>query len=241
MVEVYGIRIDTNIDENIFYNLLELVSLEKRKKIKRYRFFEDSHRCLLGDILARYAICIRLGVNNNKLKFGKNEYGKPILLEPAGIHFNISHSGNWVVCALSDKPIGIDIEVIKPIEFSIAKRFFSKDEYNDLLNQGKDQQLEYFYMLWTLKESYIKAVGKGLYIPLNTFTVRIENSNISIDIKNKHNPCYFEQYKIDKGHIIAVCIFNEDSKLDMHDIKIIIPSHLLTLKKIFKICKAIMF
>jgi 4'-phosphopantetheinyl transferase len=135
-------------------------------------------RSLLGDILARYSICKRLGVKNKDLFFDVNEYGKPILLRQDGICFNISHSANWVVCAIDNNTVGIDVEFIKPIDIKIAERFFSKTECFDLMNEPEDTRIKYFYMLWTLKESYIKAEGKGLSIPLNSFNIKINNDNI---------------------------------------------------------------
>lgn len=88
--------------------------------------------------------------------------------------FNISHSGAWVVCAIADTEVGIDVEEIKPIDFSVSQCFFSKREHQQLMMQREELRLAYFYNLWTMKESYIKCKGKGLSIPLNSFTVCVE-------------------------------------------------------------------
>lgn len=162
MLETYILNIDKDLSKDDFERLLGLVSEKKKERILRFHMFEDAQRSLLGDILARYAICKRLGVKNKDLSFGENEYGKPVLIAPLRIHYNISHSGDWVVCAVDDNPVGIDVEVIKPIDFKIAERFFSRDEYLALMSQPEEIRLKYFYIVWTLKESYIKAEGKGL-------------------------------------------------------------------------------
>lgn len=117
-----------------------------------------------------------------------------------------------MVCAAGNEPVGIDVEIIKPVDFSIAKRFFSVDEYRNLTSKEKDRQLRYFYMLWTLKESYIKAVGKGFSIPLNSFSINIESDSIQINTKNEFNLCYFRQYEIDENHIVAICTLNKKLK-----------------------------
>lgn len=225
MVDVYGIKIHEEIDKDTFISLLALVSPQKRNKTGKFKFFEDAQRCLLGDLLARYAICNKLGVKNSKLAFSNNKYGKPVLLQPEGIFFNISHSGDWVVCAVSNEPVGIDVEMIKPVEFNtIARRFFTETEYNDLMSKENNERLKYFYTLWTLKESYIKAVGKGLSIPLNSFSIQIENRNIMINTCSEFNPCFFKLYEIDEYHLVAVCSQN---KSYTSEIKIITLSNLM--------------
>jgi 4'-phosphopantetheinyl transferase len=158
------------------------------------------------------------------LKFDYNEYGKPCILEPKDIHFNISHSGDWVVCAIDNKPIGIDVETIKPIDLNIARRFFTVEEYNHLMKKDEYNRIRYFYMLWTLKESYIKAIGKGLKIPLNSFSFTIENGNVNINTQNEFGPCFFYQKEIDNNHIISVCALNKEL---MPDIEVIKMSQLL--------------
>ncbi|MCX8130570.1 MAG: 4'-phosphopantetheinyl transferase superfamily protein [Clostridia bacterium] len=101
------------------------------------------------------------------LVFDSNDYGKPVLLAPSEIHFNISHSGSWVVCAIDENPVGIDVEVMKPIDFKIAERFFSRDEYETLMNQPDEMRLKYFYMIWTLKQSCFKEKEKVFGIALD--------------------------------------------------------------------------
>jgi 4'-phosphopantetheinyl transferase len=204
MLDTYILKIDRNIAKNDFDRLLCCISEEKKERISQFHRFEDAQRSLLGNILARYAICRRLGIKNKDLAFSTNDYGKPILISPRGIHFSISHSGNWVVCAVAKSSVGIDVEVIEPIDFKIAERFFSIDEYHSLLNQPNEMQLKYFYMLWTLKESYIKAEGKGLSIPLNSFSIRI-NNEISVINCNGRMEYYFYKSILEHNAIYAVC------------------------------------
>ena len=212
MVETYFLKVDRNIETEEFDFLLSHVSEEKKERISRFHMFEDAQRTLIGDVLARYAICNRLGIKNNDLVFGTNEYGKPILLGQNGIHFNISHSGNWVVCAVDDNTVGIDVEVIKPIDFKIAESFFSRNEYISLINQQEDIKLKYFYMIWTLKESYIKTEGKGLSIQLNSFAIRIRNNDISVSVDGEIQEFHFYQSFLDSNTVYAVCALNKNTK-----------------------------
>nr|WP_234447709.1 4'-phosphopantetheinyl transferase superfamily protein [Viridibacillus soli] len=97
----------------------------------------------------------KYNVLNEEIEFQNNFYGKPYLQGFYKLEFNISHSGEWVVCAIDKFSIGVDIEMIKPIEFDIAKCFFTEEEYDDLLTVDSLKRLDYFYDLWTIKESYV--------------------------------------------------------------------------------------
>lgn len=220
MIETYILKIDRDLSKDEFMRLLSFVSDEKKEKILRFHRFEDAQRSLLGDLLARYAICKRLSINNKDLVFAANEYRKPVLIAPNIIHFNISHSGIWVVCVVDDNPVGIDVEEIKPINLGIAERFFSRDEYFDLMNQPEEMKLKYFYMLWTLKESYVKAEGKGLYIPLDSFTIKLGFNDYSNTMIIENKKYHFSQEFLNNNTIISVCSINgntlQKSFLDMN-------------------------
>lgn len=152
-----------------------------------------------------------MGIKNRDLAFGINEYGKPILNEPEGTYFSISHSGSWVVCAVNDAAVGIDVETIKPIDFKIAERYFTKDEYASFVKQPEKTKLQYFYMLWTLKESYVKTEGKGLIIPLNSFSINIENDGITITTDNKTRKYYFYQSFLSNNAVYAICTLDDNT------------------------------
>jgi 4'-phosphopantetheinyl transferase len=189
MLDVYLVRINHDLAENEFIQLLRYMTAEKKERILRYQRLEDAQRSLVGDILARYTICKRLGAKNDELVFGQNEYGKPLLLKPAGLYFNISHAGEWVACALADSPVGIDIELVKPADYTLAQRFCAKEEYLFLLQQPEETRLKHFYRFWTMKESYSKFDGRGLSLPLASvaadencsyYTVELDNYVLSI-------------------------------------------------------------
>lgn len=158
------------IMQNDFYKLLNLVSLSKQERIMRFHFVRDAYNCLLGDILARIEICMLTGLNNDQLEFSVNSYGKPFLSNMPNIHYNISHSGKYIACAISDEPIGIDIELIEPVNLKVAERFFTQDETAYIMNCEQQYRQYRFFEVWTKKESRIKLDGKGLY-KLPSFSV----------------------------------------------------------------------
>jgi len=205
MLDIFILDNRNRLEKKYLDKLLSYVSSEKKARISRFHKFEDAQCSLLGDLLARYFICQRLGIKNNNLTFGLNEYGKPILLAPSRIDFNIAHSGNWVVCAVDDNPVGIDVEVVKPVDFQIAKNYFSKEEYNNLMDQPPEMRLKYFYSLWTLKESYIKAEGKGFNIPLDSFTIKTDMNAVSLSSSYRLKDYNFFLCNVDSETICATC------------------------------------
>ena len=184
MLEVISLEIDTSIPDKFLPILMNLVSPEKRKRVNKLYHKQDAVNTLLGDIITRKAICTRTGKLNETLVFSFNQYGKPYLANVPDLHFNISHSGNLVVCALDVVPVGLDIEVHKSANLKIAKRFFCQDEYEFIVKSESTN--EAFYNVWAKKESYVKWGGKGLSTPLNSFSI-LNMEGIffhSIDIRN---------------------------------------------------------
>lgn len=198
MFEVMILTATSDLGEEEFDILLPLVSVEKQGRIRKFHLFQDAKNCLLGDILARSEICRFTELENKQLEFSVNEYGKPFLINNPDIHFNISHASNYVACVIADKPVGIDIELIKAtesIELRIAKRFFTEDEIKYIFT---DEHVLRFYEVWTKKESRIKMEGKGLHIPLSSFSVFETADNIS----------YYKIYQ-DRNAICHVCFDKE--------------------------------
>ena len=101
MFEVVILTVNPELTRSEFDTLLSHAAPEKQKRIKQYKFYRDAQNCLLGDILTRVEICRATGINSKNLEFAANNYGKPFLVNDTRIHFNISHSEGYVVCAVS--------------------------------------------------------------------------------------------------------------------------------------------
>ncbi len=210
MVELYAVKIQENIDNNMLQLLLHLLPVEKQERIRNYYRIDDQQRSIVADLLSRYLICRKMGLHNRELKITQNEYGKPLLNNDRNIHFNVSHSGDWVICGINDFPVGVDIEKIQPVDFSVAKRFFTEKEYEELLNTDPSERLLYYYHQFTAKESYLKALGLGLRIPLNSFSVTLLDNDISINTDNHKTEVRFVRYNIDPQHVVTSCTFYND-------------------------------
>ena len=206
MAEVYGLRLDSLWERQLMDWLLGFVSDDKRERIGRFRKMEDAQRSLAGDLLARSLLCSRLKLRNDELTFTTNAYGKPSLQNAADVHFNLSHAGDWVVCALDDRPVGIDVEIIQPIDLGIADRFFSREELADLHAKPAGERLDAFFDLWTLKESYMKAVGKGMSLPLDAFSIRkAASGKYKVACTSEPEDYAFRVYSPEQGYKLAVC------------------------------------
>ncbi|MBE1556841.1 4'-phosphopantetheinyl transferase family protein [Sporosarcina limicola] len=204
MIEIVASRLTNQLTHYEWENLLLCVDENKQDRLKCFVKWEDAQRSLLGDLMLRSVVVKTFGMPNNEIQFMYNDYGKPSVKNLDGFHFNISHSENWIVCAVHDEPIGIDIEKVVPIDLEIAKQFFSESEYKSLLEKDKWEKISYFYKLWTAKESYVKAVGKGLSIPLNSFSVKqlYEEKSIVLD---GENVLFLKHYSLGQNYKLSVC------------------------------------
>ena len=187
-----------------------LVKPEIQQDILRFKQEKDRHRKLVSSLLLRFFL--KNFLNLSEYSVSKNKYGKPYLKAYPDFHFNMSHSGNWVVGSVSDKPLGIDIERISTFHdfMGIAKRFYSEKEYAFLLEHDEKLRLEIFYDIWTKKESLIKAVGKGLSIPLKSFTVPIKSDGL-IEYNGVCWSVYIPEFW-DEHYKISIC-FSSDKRL----------------------------
>jgi 4'-phosphopantetheinyl transferase len=181
---------------NTFNKLLRDLPQVLQNQILRYRKWEDQQRSLLGKVLLSTALKTTgfFSYSLHDLKFTslKKPYFDDVL------DFNISHSGDYVVCAISNtNKVGLDVEQIKNVPFTDFKINFTDSEWEDVLTT--DNSLETFYKLWTRKEAFLKAIGMGLYIPLNQ--VVIAENKISWDRKE----WFLREVRIDPHYSCHLC------------------------------------
>lgn len=196
-IDIISIESDRLLEDTLFFRLLQFVSIEKKERILKFRFKKDAEHCLLADLLARFLIMRRTGLVMEKIEFCYNQYKKPYIKQKEP-YFNTSHSGNMILGAIGSREIGIDIEEMKEIDLDIAKRFFCQEEFEYIVSAGTNK-LQLFFEIWTKKESYIKAVGKGLSLPLNSFNVLDE-----VIMNNGSRYCT-KSLHIISGYAAALC------------------------------------
>ena len=177
-------------------------------KSKRYLRWQDQQAYVLGKLLVRKGFEMFNSDTDPLQHIRHNTYGKPFV--EGTIDFNISHSGKYVVCICSNTyKVGIDIEEMKSIDYLDFKSQMCEEEWNRLL-QAQDKKQE-FYHYWTSKEATIKAIGKGLSIPLKSFII---NNNKTI-VENK--VWHLHQIEIDPSY---GCHFALDKNINQKDISV---------------------
>lgn len=185
------------IDEIPNDDFTETISEYRLKKAKNYKNEDDRKLSILSSLLLDKALK-KHDLSERDMKYTFNAYGKPYFANAEDLHFSISHSGEYAMVVLSDKEIGCDIQQIKDINLSIADRFFTAEERKYV------KCTENFFRIWTLKESFIKAIGKGLALPLNSFSIKGLDSDKPYCEYNRE---LYEFKEFDKmtGYCIAVC------------------------------------
>lgn len=161
-MNVYAIDLTKvqQVERDILFSFLPQ---SERLRLSGYLYKEDVERTLAGSIMLRIVINEKLGLKNKSIIIEHNNFGKPYLKGYNNFHFSISHSGSWVFCAVDDNAIGIDVEQIKPIDLNgIIKLCLTSQESKVLSSGNPYERLERFYELWTIKESFAKAIGTGL-------------------------------------------------------------------------------
>lgn len=125
-----------------------------------------------GENMLAYGLHKEKGIVFKEEVILKNSYGKPYLKNYPNIYFNISHSMGCIVCIISDKsPVGIDVERIRRFNEFAAKKVCTQEELSDIYsNEDSERQ---FFRYWTLKESYVKAIGKGISHPMKDVNFKI--------------------------------------------------------------------
>ena len=159
-------------------------------RAERMRNENDKLRCLGAGALLAFA----LGIGEEQLEIEPN--GKPFAPQ-LNKQFNLSHSGEYIVLAVSDGAAGVDVQQIGAAREKVTRRCFTEEE-----RRWSEQEDEQFFTVWTLKESVVKAVGKGLRLPLSGFSVLplLDGQSVAVE-----GLTLFGQTLKLPGHALAVC------------------------------------
>ena len=174
-IEVWQAHLDLGAEQVL--QCTALLSCDERLRADRFHFERDRRRFIVARGTLRKLLGSYLEIPSAGIKFGYAKYGKPLVAEsPAQIHFNVSHSEERALYAISGKhPVGVDIEYLnRDIEYhGLARRFFSHNEWAALESLPDSSRKRAFFACWTRKEAIVKAIGDGLSLPLDRFEVAI--------------------------------------------------------------------
>ena len=210
--------------EALHADYLALLSSAERDRYKRYHFDKDRVLYLLTRVLIRTTLSRYADLPPEAWEFEENHYGKPHLASPpedaAGLSFNLTNTQGLVALVIARNiPVGVDAEYLnRPVKvLSLADRFFSPDEVIELRGHAPARQERRFLRYWTLKESYIKARGKGLSIPLDSFSMLLHPETIGITLHSEPGSAdewQFEQRVLPSQHLVAMA-FHRGAAADL--------------------------
>ena len=190
--------------------LLPVLSEERRQRALSCRFDADRARVTGAGWLLQYAL-EQAGIPASSQRFTQNPWGKPLLAENSTIHFSLSHSGPWAVCAVSGEPVGVDVELPR-CTLPVAQRYFQPVELEGLETLDRYSQMDQLNRIWTAKEAFLKALGRGLTVPLNSFTIVLSPQQASL--RQDHSPL---PYRLHEYHpdICRICLCTTDDRPEL--------------------------
>lgn len=200
-------------------HLLKLLNESERQQQARFHFSGDRLRYLVTRAMVRTVLSRYAAVTPADWVFNTNAYGRPgissLHVEAASLRFNLSHTKGLIVLGVcTDHALGVDVEHLdRKVNLEVADRFFSPKESAELDSLARERQPRRFFEYWTFKESYIKARGMGLSIPLDSFSFEFpteKSLSLSVDASQNDTPgrWHFWQLELDGDYLLAVCSEN---------------------------------
>lgn len=212
MIHLYTTNICELPDPIVYPEIMTGLQEERQEKILRCKQERNRKQSLAAGLLL-CKVLERYNVSQEQITVGEN--GKP---QAPGIHFNLSHSDEMVICAVGEKAVGCDVEKIKTMPEKVAERFFCESEKKHLGGFEAEQLEQEFFRLWTMKESYMKMTGEGMKLPLSQFEIVFGNQ-VRVKRDEVIQPCYFKEYKV-PGYKVTVCSEDTEFAPDMKYIKL---------------------
>ena len=189
---------DAVSDPETFRRAVDSMPSERQKKIRSFRFEQDRQLSLCAGLLLCEGLK-RAGVPDAGIAYGP--YGKPYLRDRDDIFFNLSHGGRIAAIAVSNKPVGIDVEPIRPFEEDVLHRVFLPEE---LAVAPAGDRERFYTALWTVKESLMKRFGTGL--SLDPKEIRVSFSPyVHADCEGYDCADLRFMTRLIDGHVLTVC------------------------------------
>ena len=211
MEKLYSMNVSVYQDDALFRESFRLLSETRKQKVDAFRFRKDKNLCLGAGVLLNLALS-EYGLSEAVMVYGETGNKKPVFLNAPEIHFNISHSGEMVILALSDAPVGCDIEQIGTADLRISRRFFTENEHGLLAACRSDgERNDLFFRMWTIKESYMKYTGEGMRLPLSEFEIDFSGDRPKIIRDGHPADCFVTEFDFFPGYRCAVISAREET------------------------------
>lgn len=228
-VHVWHLLADRLTDTMTLNAVQALLTPNEQTRMNCLRRERDRTLFLLSRVLMRSVLASYLNCACHDLQFAANDYGKPILhpnVGSPGLHFNLTHSRGAVALAVSNgREVGVDIEErLRKVEYlALAERFFANAEWQHLRGLPAAQLAEAFFAIWTLKEAFVKGIGRGLTFPLDAFCFDLEANRLLRfrPLADFVSPdWHFEQFELSDHHCGAVAVHlpaGSEVRIEMRD------------------------
>lgn len=174
------------VDEALRHRCLSLLDAGEREQLASFTLARPKDQYLISRALVRLALSHHADRSPESLSFTRDDHGRPWLAAPddaLGLYFSLSHTDGLVAVAVSRTPqLGLDVEDLhRTTNFmGIAQTYFAASEWSGLNQLEGHAQRARFFDLWTVKEAYIKACGKGLRMPLDQFAVAVTPTSATL-------------------------------------------------------------
>ena len=208
---------------------LSLLGTDERNRHRRFRFARHRHDFLVAHALVRKTLSHYAPVEPHDWRFVFNQHRRPEIADQRyrqSLRFNLSHTQGLIAVAITtQREIGVDVESFDRcgINLDVAHRYFAPQETETLFSLPEDQRERRFLRLWTLKESYIKARGMGLALPLGQFAFTdVDNTpriTFSADLDDDPSRWQFRVRAVGPRHVLALAV--EATPHDALDIRFI--------------------
>lgn len=221
MIDIYVMNTEPLIDDSLYALAYSRLSAERRARADRMRQTADKIRSVGASLVLEYALG-RLGITDPHYSYGKR--GKPFLSNRDDVHFNLSHSGDRVMCAISAYPVGCDVEreSIGEVSVKMEDLVLSKSE-RQLCSEAFDRKRT-FFRLWTSKESFVKVLGEGMAINLSETEIAHfdgeTGKSLVVSSACGGKKYYVREYFFDDGYCYACCSADDEFPRKPHILKI---------------------
>jgi len=200
---------------------MTLLSDAEKKRLAAFHFEKHRAEYALSHAMVRLALSEYAPVQPQDWQFRTGEKGKPEIASPpldTPLWFNLSHTDGFAVCVAGRaRHVGVDVENLnlKASHQELAEHFFAPAEYEYLRNLPPSLQREAFFRIWTLKEAYIKADGRGLSIPLDSFRFRFSTEHpaqVTLESSAESNPDQwsFFEFQPTPDHRVSIGVRNSE-------------------------------
>lgn len=221
-IKTYCIDI-RQFNEETYMHTYEELSPYRRQKIALLKHEQDKKRSIGAAAALDHAL-LEYGLRERMMEYEFGRHGKPYLRDYPEIFFSLSHSGDYAICSIGRKPIGNDIEKVREGRLQVAQRFFSIQETAWVYRaEGRREQEDRMFRLWTMKESFLKVTGMGMSLALDSFTIESKrDGNFFVEHNINEKMYYLKEYnkwmyRLDDGYKLAVCsesaVFSDEPEL----------------------------